>query len=313
MSKFKFLRFVTKYISPNTFKKVLAFLKHYFGGLYHRADENHIFLSGGGIAFSIFVCTLPTALIAFWILGNILDEGSIEAQISTFISTFIPYPEYAGQAEEIILSRSREVIEYKNLAGYLGTIGLIFAASGLFSSLRTVLNRAYRVKMDKHIILGKLRDFGMILLVMVAVIFSTFVLPILNLLQDFASDFEFLKALELSTFMDSILSVVSVIILFVMFSLLYYLIPYEKLGKKVPMVSAFWAVFLWEVARQIFQYYLANFATLTKIYGTYALLVVIAFWLYYSSILFLIGAEIGQLYKERKIILQNEGELNVSK
>jgi len=42
-------------------------------------------------------------------------------------------------------------------------------------------------------------------------------------------------------------------------------------------------------------------ATLNRIYGTYALIVVVAFWIYYSSILFLVGAEIGQLYRERRI------------
>jgi membrane protein len=69
----------------------------------------------------------------------------------------------------------------------------------------------------------------------------------------------------------------------------------------VPLVSAIAATFFWEIARQLFGYYITNVATLNRIYGTYALLVIVAFWIYYSSILFLVGAEIGQLYRERRI------------
>ena len=44
-----------------------------------------------------------------------------------------------------------------------------------------------------------------------------------------------------------------------------------------------------------------------KIYGTYVLFVVVAFWIYYSSIVFIIGAEIGKLYSDRKYAI-NKGE-----
>ena len=59
-------------------------------------------------------------------------------------------------------------------------------------------------------------------------------------------------------------------------------------------VGAFWAALLWETAKQLFGFYLYNFAAFGKIYGAYALVVVVAFWIFYASIVFIIGAEIGK-------------------
>jgi membrane protein len=84
-----------------------------------------------------------------------------------------------------------------------------------------------------------------------------------------------------------------------MFFGFYSFIPYAKIGRKIPAVSALWATIFWEIAKYLFGYYLYNVASLDKIYGTYALVVVLAFWIYYSSVLFIVGAEIGQLYRER--------------
>ena len=87
-----------------------------------------------------------------------------------------------------------------------------------------------------------------------------------------------------------------------MFFLLYYLIPYEQLGKKVAMVSAFWATLLWEVARNIFKYYINNMLSGNPLYGAFVLIIAILLWVFYSACLFIVGAEIGQLFRERQLI-----------
>ncbi|HEY4756208.1 MAG TPA: hypothetical protein VIH28_09145, partial [Ignavibacteriaceae bacterium] len=50
--QFRKLRFLL-HLTPS-FRKVKDFAAHYFGGLYKRMDDHHIFLFGGGLAFSIF-------------------------------------------------------------------------------------------------------------------------------------------------------------------------------------------------------------------------------------------------------------------
>jgi len=140
--------------STSLYAKTDNFFSHYIVGLFHKIDEHHIFLLGGGLAFSLFVCIVPFILIIFSVLGNILEVSSVKDQIISLIDRIIPYTGYASFVKTIISSRMEEVIAHKNLAGYLGVLGLLFAASGLFSSMRTVLNKLYKVSLKESVVIG---------------------------------------------------------------------------------------------------------------------------------------------------------------
>ncbi|SYZ71828.1 putative membrane protein [Candidatus Zixiibacteriota bacterium] len=278
---------------------VKGFVSHYLGGLYHRIDEHHALLLSGGLAFSLFVCIVPFVLIIFSILGNVLANEALTTQVNSMIERVVPYQVYSDFVQKFIAGRIEEFRHYKKIAGLIGVIGLMIAASGLFSSMRTILNRVFVPERGKFIIIGKLRDFGMVLLVMFFFLISTAILPILDILKHSAQKTEILKFLQFSQWENIVVIAVSYSFIFLGFFTLYSLIPYARLGWKVPALSALWAAFLWEAARQIFGYYILNIASLKQIYGTYMFIVVIATWIYYSSVVFVLGAEIGQLYRER--------------
>jgi len=289
----------TKFRDNRSLKAVKAFLAHYAGGLYRRADEHHIFLLSGGLAFSIFVCIVPFILIIFAILGNVLEQPSIAQEIQTFIDRVIPYEDYAASIEELVFSRVEEFKVYKNVAGLIGLIGLLFAASGLFSSMRTILNKVYNVEITQHMLIGKLRDLGLVMLVLGYFMLSTTILPTFDVVFGFADRFEVLHSLRFSFIEDLAVGGASFFIIFSAFFTMYYLVPQKKMSKRVTLVSALSAAILWEVARQLFGFYITNFVTLKRIYGAYVFLIVVGFWVYYTSIVFIIGAEIGQLFRER--------------
>ncbi|MCL5029801.1 MAG: YihY/virulence factor BrkB family protein [Bacteroidetes bacterium] len=285
-----------------SYKKTKDFIKHYIGGLISRVDEHHVFLLAGGLAFSLFVCIIPFLLILFYVLGNILNSQSVQSQVNAAISTIIPYEKYSDYVKEVIFKRINEVIEYKNIAGIIGAFGLLIAASGLFSSMRTILNRVFGIETNVHFLLGKLRDFALVLMVILIFFVTTMLSPILDLIIQAAQHMEGLGFFRSPIFEHFMLSIISLVLIFILFLILYSTVPVRKLGKNSTLISAVWAAILWETAKQGFGFYIHHFTTLGKIYGTYALVVVVAFWIYYSSIVFIVGAEIGRLYKERKII-----------
>lgn len=279
--------------------RIKQFLNHYFGGLYKRADEHHIFLLGGALAFSLFVCMIPLVLIIFFTLGIILEASSLREQINFFIDRIIPYSEHASFIKRIIFSRANEIVRFKGLAGVFGALGLLIASSGLFSTMRTSLNTIFKSRVRKHALVEKLKDFAIVLLVVAFFLLSTTILPILEIMKDSAYKIEFLRFFRLSAIENYFFSIFSFLTIFLLFFALYSFLPYEKLKKKVVAVSALWGTILWEIAKQAFGYYITNFSSLGRIYGAYALIIVVAFWIYYSSLVFLLGAEIGQLYYER--------------
>jgi len=127
----------------NIYQKLKAVFRHFVGGLYNRFGDHHVFLLSGGLAFSLFVCIVPFTLIIFAVLTNILEMPSIDSQFRGLIEKLIPYGKYADFAEKMILGRVAEFKIYRDTAGLIGLAGLLFAASGLFSSMRTILNRVY--------------------------------------------------------------------------------------------------------------------------------------------------------------------------
>ncbi|MEJ2053674.1 MAG: YihY/virulence factor BrkB family protein [Calditrichaceae bacterium] len=303
----KLINFLIQKIRNFEYIRIWKFIKYYAVGIYDRVNDNNLLLFAAGLAFSLIICIMPFILLLISLLGNLLANESIRNQISSFIYTVIPYTNYADFVNNIISDRVQEIRNYKNVAGYIGLVGLFFAASGFFASLRTILNISYKVQESKHFLIGKLRDFGMILTLVFTFLVITMILPfgdaLLNAIPRMAEYVPFLRA-------DALQHLISVIsspfLMFILFYLFYYFIPYEKMQKRVAAVSAFWAAILWSLAESLFGYFLTNFAAYNKIYGTYVLLIVVIFWIYYSAIVFLLGAQIGQLYRERKEKVNNQ-------
>ncbi|MEJ2637060.1 MAG: YihY/virulence factor BrkB family protein [Calditrichia bacterium] len=280
-------------------RKFKVRLKYYFSGLYHRVDSNHGFLMASGLTFSIFTCIVPLVLVIFSIVGILLESPHIKDQIIRLIETVVPYQKSSHYIEEVILDRLNQFRIFRTFTGSLGIFGLLFAASGLFSSMTTILNTIFKITEGKNIIVSKLRDFKLVGLVVLFFILYVLILPLLNIAVSFVNKIGILSHFY-QIFASVILAFISFVLIFTIFFWIYYYIPYQKLGKKVVALSALWSAVLWEIAKEVFGYYIAHAVTLNRVYGTYVFIVVIAFWIYYSSVVFIIGAEIGQLYRERK-------------
>ncbi len=290
-----------------SYKQIKDSTFYYIGGLINRIDEHHVFLFAGGLAYSIFLCIVPFILIVFAVLGSVLDSADMQIQVNAIIETIIPYTRYADFVKDTIFQRINEFIQYKNIAGIIGGFGLLFAASSLFSSMRTILNKVFSVDIQEHFILAKLKDFGLILMIIIIFSITTIAMPLYELMRQYAEELKVTSILSSGFFNHFVISLLSLLLIFILFLVLYITVPKVRIGKKATIYSALWAAILWETAKQIFGYYIRHFTTLGRIYGTYSFIIVVAFWIYYSSVVFIIGAELGKLYAEHKYSL-NKGE-----
>lgn len=303
MSEVDMKKRLTRYL-----RRVQEFIRHYGGGLYRRFDEHHIFLAASGLSFSVFLCIIPMVLIIFSALGFLLTKPSIVSEVGGFIDRFIPYQEYATQVKEIVFSRVHHFTLYRNMAGWIGAIGLLFAASGLFSSMRTILDMVYGIQRRGSMLIGKLRDLGLVFLVLIFLLLATAILPGLGIAKGLSHEFLFLKWFQWKGFQDIIFRVTSFLLMGFAFSAVYLTVPHRRLPPKAIIVSAFWAAVMWYAAERLFRYYITNLVSFKQVYGTYSFMVVVAFWIYYTSIIFILGAEIGQLYRERHYSLTDRNQ-----
>jgi YihY family inner membrane protein len=282
--------------------KLRGILKHssyYISHLNKSIADNHVFLLASGLSFSVLTCIIPFVLILFSILGTILSRPQIENEISIYIDRMIPYPEEADFVKNLILERVDDFTVYGTLAGVIGVFGMIFMSSGLFGSLRTILNRVYKVVRERPVWTGNLKDVGLLLLVIFYFLVSVAILPTSEALLETAQKVEFLSFLKIGAVTNVLVATTSFVIAFVSFYIVYWLLPQNKLPQKVIQLSAITAAILWQFANQLFGFYIGHALTLKNVYGAYSLIVVVAIWIYYTSIVFIIGAAVGQAYRER--------------
>jgi membrane protein len=300
------------FLAIQILKNIFNSSKYYVKGLYKKADSHHIFLIGGGLAFSVFTCLLPMILIIFALLGILIEIPAIKENINTLIDVVIPYEKSSEFIKQIIFERINEFRIFKSLSGSLGIIGIFFAASGLFSSMRTILNTVFEINEGRNILVNKLQDFGMILVVVIFVLFSFAIFPGLDILIAVFDKIPFINLSNSGAIYQNIfsvlLSVFSFFMIFILSFALYYLIPYQKLPKRVISLSSIFTALFWLIAKEIFGYYITHAATLDRVYGTYVFIVISFFWIYYSSIVFIAGAEVGQLYREKNFLNQKTPE-----
>ncbi|MFH1686004.1 MAG: YihY/virulence factor BrkB family protein [bacterium] len=274
-------------------------LGYYASGLYNRLGDHHVFLLASGMAFTMLVCIMPLMAILFAFLGVILERPAIMSEIHLFVERVVPYPDAARFVMEFIERRVGEFSAYKNVMGILGSVGLIFASTGLFSSMRTILGVVYHPDKDESILHGKMRDFIFVLLVMLYFVVVITAGPIFKTVTGFADPVGWLSRFHYENLQRLGMELISFVLIGVGFFVVYFAVPHKRPPKKSILFSAFWAALLWHVAVQAFGYYITHFVTIRRVYGTYALLIAIAFWSYYTSIVFIVGAEIGQLFRER--------------
>jgi membrane protein len=280
-------------------KRIYESLVYYLKYLNKAADQHHILLLGSGLSFSVFTCIIPLILIIFAILGKLLSLPQIEKEVSLYIDRVIPYADEAAFVKQLVVERAEEFKVFRNIAGFLGIIGMIFMSSGLFGSIRTILNRVYHVTSRPPAWRGKLKDLGLMLLVLVYFLISITILPTSEAVLSFATNWEVLSFLRVDTVTNILFALLSLLVAFVSFFVIYWLIPQRRLALKVVLISSLVAAGLWQIANQLFGVYIEHMFTLKNVYGAYSLIVVVAIWIYYTSVIFIIGATMGQAYREK--------------
>ena len=302
-------------------------LAWYLGGLARRMSDNHLLLFAGGLAFATLLSLVPLVFLAFFVLGAVLDTASLAWFLNRTVEVFIPYEAEAAFLKEALSSRIPEVVGFRQTFGFSGLSILMLAVSGLFTSMRTILETVFRASARRPGVLarglrqwpaavkrlrelntserqmsllraalpaaaGKLKDLALVVAVLCIFLFLVVSLPILAAGPEH-------PLTPIHSHLTHFYDLASAALILAVFLALYRLVPSRRPRIGALAIGAFWAALLWKLAEWIFGWYLGHFASIGYLYGTYVLAVALALWLYFSAILFIAGAEIAQLRHER--------------
>lgn len=293
-------------------KKLFEGIKYYSHGLYSKFTKDHIWIMSAGIAFDLILCAIPFTLIVFSIIGTYLAFTVTDTNkaINDYLETLVGIsPEVKDKIKNLVLSKLGELTNYKTITGIIGVIGILWSASGLFSTIRDVLNKIYKTHFEpeyfwgkfKNYLSDKVKDVGMVFMTIILFILSfssTFIVSLLKAIDEIM----FKNALWSLGYTEKIVSIgLGVLFTFLMFYVIFKLVPYGRMNTRICLISSITTAILYELLKSLFTFYIIYLSDVT-LYGTYATIVSVILWIYYSSLTIILGAEVGQLYHERKLL-----------
>ena len=249
------------------------------------ADE-HMGAFAAQSAFFIFLSFFPiiNLIISLPKLLPFSEEQMIELIHYVLPSSF----------EEYVANLVSEM--FRNSSNSITIISLVIAvwsaAKGL-TAVRYGLNEVYRSREARNYFI--IRSIS-------AVYTVVFVLIVLLLvpLNMFGTQIALYVFNQFPHFTDVTLLVYSIrssatfILLFIMFDLLYTIVPSKKLkfGKQLP--GAFLAAFLWVSVTKIFSLYIDYYASKSYMYGSLTTVIMLMFWMYFVIYFIFIGAQLNE-------------------
>lgn len=299
------MSFISKTYRKISKVKPLETFLYYIKNLIEKFDNDHVWVLASGISFNLLICLIPFVLIILTILGIYLDSEVVNERFIRYLDSVIPLPgQYKERAIFELIERTKELTSNKFVTGAIGITGLFWTVSGLFSTMRDVLNRIFRINIDVNFFIGKLKDFGLVILSVVLFLTSMAITSGVQLAEDYWSAV-FGEALTLTLFQKLVPFVIGLTVTFMLFYVLYALVPHWKINYKVVLFSSLVASIFFEALKYLFAVYVLKFANFGRIYGTYATIVISIFYIYYVSVIFVIGAELGEIYSRRNRISLN--------
>ena len=279
---------------PSAFSRYSAF---YAKNLWHKAARDQLFFLSSGITFNVLVTIVPLLLISISVLGILVESStSAREQILSFIQRVMPLA--STQAESLLFG----LVEDRGWLGVLGLVGLIWASTRLFGSLRTVLEIIFEIPPEERlgIVEGKIHDVRMVVVVGSLFLLSISLTTALSWLKNYGVGFLGLDAYNISWFWSLASIIVAYLITYVMFFFVYRYVPDRWIPRQDAAVAALFSSLFFELAKLVFVAYLAEFERFLELYGSFTNLVLVAFWVYYSSIVFILGGELARIVQVQR-------------
>lgn len=270
--------------------------------LYRKGGEDNIFFLSGAIAFNILVAFVPLLLAVLGIAGTVLRARGVDSStlVLDYVRRTLPALGEQLEAQQQLLDIFAAIIQ--NSGGFLGigTLVLAWVATRLVGTLRTVLRETFDIHYDRGIVRGKLFDLKMVLTA--GTLFTVSVGGSLALQIATRHGFHAL-GLEYGFPAGTQLvlgQVAAFAVLWTVFLLTYHFLPARRPQWRTSLIAATFAAVAFEVLRRAFGWYATNVANYGSTYGSVAFVFVLILWIYYSSVVFVLGGEVAQVAMQRR-------------
>ncbi|MEO6871791.1 MAG: YihY/virulence factor BrkB family protein [Chthoniobacterales bacterium] len=244
--------------------------------------------------YSVFAMA-PLLIIAISVAGLIFGQEAARGQIYQQIDGLLG-PKGAAEIQTLIQASSKTSTSL--LAMALGLVTLLIGASGVFGQLKDALNSIWGVMLKPGGgILATLKEylfsFSMVLGIGFLLIISLLLSAVLQAVNSFMA-----ANLPLPSFAIPLAVAVTFVVLVLLFGLIFKVLPDVEIGWKDVWIGATVTAALFTIGKYLISLYLGR-SSIGSGFGAAGSLILILVWVYYSTSIFLLGAEFTKVYASR--------------
>jgi len=259
-------------------------------------SQDNVLRMAAALAFYTTFSIAPALLIGLGVAGAIIGETAAKSELNAKIQEFLT-PDVAAYVASVLQSFWLE-LKSRNLP-IVGIGAGIVAATAVFAELQSSLNAIWGVKSGGikgllKLLLQRFVSFVLVVGIGILLLVSVTTSAVLAAIQAFFAD--------LFPVPDLLIHGLNLLASFAMVPLLlalaYKLIPDTPVGWKEACIGSVVASLLFLAGKYLFGMYL-RLSVLLSVYGAAGSLVILLVWVYYSSQVFFLGAEITKVCSKR--------------
>jgi membrane protein len=269
-----------------------------FKGAFQRYQKDEMGQRAAALTYYALMSLFPALLIGVAVLGYFGQAA--------LVSDAADYLKDAGAPPETVDAITKALQSAQSQRGtalgalIIGLVTALWGAAGAFGSVGSALNQVFRVDEGRGFVKHKLQNlFWTLLLILLAAI----TLMLLFLGGGLAAD-----VLGLIGLGDSAVSVWNVVcwqaallVAMLVYAVVYYAAPNVEIRNwRYITPGAVTGVVLWIIASAGFFFYVSSFASYSATYGAFATVVILLIWLYLTSAVLLLGAELNAVVDLRR-------------
>ena len=255
--------------------------------------QDNLPLLAGSISFFSLLSIVPVLLVLASAAGFLLSSETVYTKTTDLAAQLLP----VSVSDETIIKFLNNLQDKKKLVGLFGLLGLIWTASRIFGSIETALNSIWKLPAGRafwHSILLRLALVpGFLVFILLSLLatalYTSFRNTELPLIGKTIVEFPFLAKVTAV--------LLPVFLAFLLFYAIYKIMPRVRVSNTAALVGAFFGACAWELAKLLFDLFAKKFAGPERFYGSAATIALFFIWVYYSSYILLLGAEVGKQFQ----------------
>ncbi|MGY3038422.1 membrane protein [Rhodanobacter sp. TND4EL1] len=262
-------------------KSIVALVKRTVTSAFSAFGDDELMTRAAALAFYSSVSFAPVLILLVWMLSILHSDG--QQQLAEMLTGMIGTR--ASEAIQAVVASAREHPHGGNIAGMVGIGVTLFGASAVFAQLQGALNRVWRVESQPGIAIGawlRARARGLALLGGIGfMMIVTFVLSAIVQLV-VPGDTRAWAIIEY---------VLSAVVFVLAFGAMYRVLPDARIHWRDALQGGALTTLLFLAGKWAIGLYISH-SDVGGAYGSAGALVVLLTWVFYASVIVLMGAEL---------------------